>query len=623
MDRIDSNHPAAPPELQTGRYWSITPDGSGTADLTLPTAFAADLADGVCRYTGSDWDCARTSNTAHSVTRNGVTTFSEWAVTNQTVGVFKTVTPETNVPYHGVVTYTLVLANGAASDTSAVLTDTLPAGVTFGQWIERPTSGLIRNGNAITWTGTLTASTAITFTFTATHTGDYGDVIKNTAYFSGTLGKDSDNAVFSVECLDAVTVKNANDSGPGSLRQAIADVCPEGPIDFASSLAGRTITLSRTLDLAKNLTIDGSRLAAPVEISGNGAVRVFRVASNAQVTLENLTMRNGNAGGGDGGCIISSGVLTLTNSTVKNCQDTPRGGGIFNAAGGTARLITITVENNASTWNGGGISNFGVMTLMNSRIVSNTARTNSGGIGNFGVMTVTNSTIISNTIFTTYQGGGVINAEGGTLTLNNSTISGNSTSGNTPGGGLASVVGATTILNNCTLSGNSARSGGGVFVDSGSVSVINATIVNNTAVNTSTSGIQLTGGTLSLGNSIVANNSVTNNLAISGGVFTSLGYNLTNSSAGTPFAATTDLTNTDPLLGPLQDNGGPSASSGTWTHALLPGSPAIDAIPVASCTLATDQRGVSRPQPAGGNCDIGAFESYGYMIFLPVVLRNP
>jgi hypothetical protein len=55
----------------------------------------------------------------------------------------------------------------------------------------------------------------------------------------------------------------------------------------------------------------------------------------------------------------------------------------------------------------------------------------------------------------------------------------------------------------------------------------------------------------------------------------------------------------------------------------LPGSPAIDAIPVASCTLATDQRGVSRPQPAGGNCDIGAFESYGYMIFLPVVLRNP
>jgi len=78
----------------------------------------------------------------------------------------------------------------------------------------------------------------------------------------------------------------------------------------------------------------------------------------------------------------------------------------------------------------------------------------------------------------------------------------------------------------------------------------------------------------------------------------------------------TDLPNSDPLLGPLQDNGGP-----TPTHALLPGSPAIDAIPHADCTydddgnpatpevpLATDQRGVARPQWIG--CDIGAFEAF-------------
>ena len=67
-----------------------------------------------------------------------------------------------------------------------------------------------------------------------------------------------------------------------------------------------------------------------------------------------------------------------------------------------------------------------------------------------------------------------------------------------------------------------------------------------------------------------------NNLAISGTAFTSLGYNLTNSGAGTPFTTTGDLINTNPLLGPLQNNGGSS-----WTHALLPGSPAIDHIPLA------------------------------------------
>ncbi|HET7378211.1 MAG TPA: choice-of-anchor Q domain-containing protein, partial [Anaerolineae bacterium] len=106
--------------------------------------------------------------------------------------------------------------------------------------------------------------------------------------------------------------------------------------------------------------------------------------------------------------------------------------------------------------------------------------------------------------------------------------------------------------------------------------------------------------------------------------FYSLDYNLigaagSNVDFGQEFNLPHDQVNVaNPALAPLADNGGDTA-----THALLPGSPAIDAIPVLSCTLATDQRGVSRPQPADGNCDIGAFESYGYMIFLPVVLRNP
>jgi hypothetical protein len=136
----------------------------------------------------------------------------------------------------------------------------------------------------------------------------------------------------------------------------------------------------------------------------------------------------------------------------------------------------------------------------------------------------------------------------------------------------------------------------------------------------SRSGIWLESGTLDIGNSIVANNRVTNNLAISGGAFTSLGYNLTNSGAGTRFTATGDLANTHPLLGPLQDNGGSS-----WTHALLPGSPAIDRIPfgVNGCgtSITTDQRGWPRPFPPGGQCDVGAFESV-FKIYLPLVVRQ-
>ena len=110
------------------------------------------------------------------------------------------------------------------------------------------------------------------------------------------------------------------------------------------------------------------------------------------------------------------------------------------------------------------------------------------------------------------------------------------------------------------------------------------------------------GGSLTLVNAIIANNTGGDCLfAVS-----SLGHNL-DSDGTCNLTATGDLSNTDPLLGPLQDNGGP-----TFTHTLLPGSPAIDAIPLEACTdkdgnpITTDQRGVLRPQ--GAACDLGAFE---------------
>ncbi|MCL4300137.1 MAG: hypothetical protein KJ077_30670 [Anaerolineae bacterium] len=90
VDRRDNSHPSAPSKIQTGRYWTITPSGTGTVNLTLPATFTADSSSQVCRYTGSGqvWDCARTSNTANSVTRDGVTTFSDWAVSQETVKTY-------------------------------------------------------------------------------------------------------------------------------------------------------------------------------------------------------------------------------------------------------------------------------------------------------------------------------------------------------------------------------------------------------------------------------------------------------------------------------------------------------------------------------------------------------
>ncbi|MCS7283014.1 MAG: hypothetical protein NZ769_06680, partial [Anaerolineae bacterium] len=112
--------------------------------------------------------------------------------------ITKDVTPTTDVKYHGQVTYTVRLANIGGVNDTVLLTDTLPAEVDFGQWIERPEGATVDN-DVITWSGTITAGTAVTFSFTAQHVGNYGDVVTNTAEFRGTSESGSAQAVFRVE----------------------------------------------------------------------------------------------------------------------------------------------------------------------------------------------------------------------------------------------------------------------------------------------------------------------------------------------------------------------------------------------------------------------------------------
>jgi len=204
-------------------------------------------------------------------------------------------------------------------------------------------------------------------------------------------------------------------------------------------------------------------------------------------------------------------------------------------------------------------------------------------------------------------GGGILNF--GTLTISKSTVSGNAAyrgffTVGSAGGGVFSAhctfSGYSTIINS-TLSGNSASSGGGIFARGAAIN--NSTLSGNSAGRGGGGGIS---GVATIQNSIVANNSGGN----CAGTMTSNGYNL-SSDGSCNFNGPGDLNNTNPMLGPLQNNGGP-----TQTMAVPSGSPAVDAGNPSGCTdgsghlLKTDQRGQPRPDAEDtGGCDMGAYES--------------
>ena len=183
--------------------------------------------------------------------------------------------------------------------------------------------------------------------------------------------------------------------------------------------------------------------------------------------------------------------------------------------------------------------------------------------------------------------------------MSNSTVSGNSATVG-PGGGIVCADTAVMKIKNSTISNNRAdtTNGGGIRVH-GDLELTNSTIYKNESTLGSGGGVYLFGGSVTMDNSIIANNNIDGDCAKNLGIFDSRGHNI--DSGGTcNLTGTGDLPNTDPLLGALANNGGP-----TMTHALLPGSPAIDN---GTLVMATDQRGVTRPQ--GNGYDIGAFEGF-------------
>ncbi len=349
----------------------------------------------------------------------------------------------------------------------------------------------------------------------------------------------------------------------------LAALAGGGTVTFTCSGA---ITLTATIVISADTTIDGS--GQVVTISGNNAVRVFTVEPGVTLNLIQLTIANGRAVGKTGGGVYNSagGTLTVSNCTFAGNAATylpPFGG----SGGGIDNRGTLVVSNsafsgnNAEAGSGGGIFNLGALTVSNSSFSSNRARDEGGAICvGSSAASVSNSTFTGNIA---HQGGAIGNHY--TLTVSNSTFLGNGDGTTYRGGGVYNGYPGIATVFNSTFSGNSAGyEVGGIFNDIYSSLTLKNTIVANSIEGDNCSS-QITDG----------------------------GGNLSYPDATCPGI------NANPLLGPLQNNGGP-----THTMALGPGSAAIDAADNAICAAppvnSLDQRGIVRPQ--GPHCDIGAVE---------------
>ena len=346
-----------------------------------------------------------------------------------------------------------------------------------------------------------------------------------------------------------------------------------------------TITLGSALDqITEDVNIQGPG-ASQLTVSGASAYRIFNIASGMTVSISGLTVTGGAMVGtgclGDirGSGVLNRGTLTLDRVAVSGNQ------------------ATATDSGNAACSFGAGIYNLGTVTLERSTVSGNRATAtetgaghiamaNGGGIVNSGALRIDQSTVSANTVHVFVTGGatgsahgaGILTGTPGSATLTNSTVTSNGEI--TPGGQGGGIdSGSSLTLRNDTISQNVASSqagDGGNLYNEGSAADVTAK--NTIIAEALTSGN--CGGTLP----------------------TSLGNDLSFESTGDTypcFAAANGNVFGDPVLGPLQGNGGP-----TQTEAIGAGSAALDA--GSGCEL-TDQRGLFRGG-AAGPCDIGAFE---------------
>jgi CSLREA domain-containing protein len=388
---------------------------------------------------------------------------------------------------------------------------------------------------------------------------------------------------------------------------------PAGTYSLSIAGAGEDNAATGDLDVRGTLTIAGAGTATTT-ISGAGLDRVFDLF--AGLSLSGVTVRQGNAGAGNGGALR---VGTLAGQTFINIIDvvftanTAANGGALATGGGTQTLLDIRrarFEANSAAVLGGAIySNGGRLTwyrVQTSRFAANSAVAGGGAVY---VNDAAHQVLLVQNTFednTTPGNGGAIYADGfnSEVDLDQSTLTRNSAAN---GGaiytcctnGAVQPTGLDTlffVLVNSTLSANSATVAGGAVYSTSDFGSSHSTLVGNAAP--ASAGVHNGSfNTALLMNSVLANSGAN----CGGGTFDGAYTVLNDSSCTGLTVAEHNLPNTDPLLGPLADNGGP-----TLTHHPLPGSPAIDLVPPAELVATVDQRGVARP--AGAGADAGSVE---------------
>ena len=378
----------------------------------------------------------------------------------------------------------------------------------------------------------------------------------------GGFPRQVDAANFSVgtatDLINAINIANSN--GESDTITLTADIVLTAANNSTDGDNGLPVILP---DGGNSLTINGDGFT--LSRSGATAFRIMYIASGANVIINNLTIENGLASGG--------GLATL----------------------------------------GAGIYTQGTLTVNQSIFTGNTA-TGTSGLGAGIFVNAANATITDST----FSGNSAAHGAGIYHYLNSATLIGNTFTGNTAsyGGAVADENSITTLINN-TFSGNTATFEGGAISRLGGSSIMsNNTITNNNA-GTNGGGIHLFSGTITLHNNIIAGNTAPSNTQcyIFSSVMNTDSFNIfgTGGNAGGCPVGASDIVPAGAIgsiLSPLANNSG-----ATLTHALVPGSPALDAANQTNCPT-TDQRGILRGfdanatpnNPQLGDCDIGAYE---------------
>ncbi|MEM7802381.1 MAG: hypothetical protein AAF633_24525, partial [Chloroflexota bacterium] len=279
-------------------------------------------------------------------------------------------------------------------------------------------------------------------------------------------------------CSQAVVVTTLNDSGAGSLRQALLDICPDGTISFDVSLADGTIDLISSLSISQPVTIEAS---LPLTVSGQSVLRVMVLnasAANQTVTVRGFTIANSTSLNGSG--INNSGFdLFLDDMNFVNNSAAEAGGAVFvqDTITGTASLsVTNSIFNSNLASNGGGIfaDTLGSVVVENGLFVDNEATSSGGGYSGSSAEFI-DTRFVDNT---GVSGGGLHVQDGSLVSVSNAQFDSNQA---TRGGAVLVDDGLLEIVSTA-IAFNAAENGGGIFVNAGGIlSVESTTIYSNTA----------------------------------------------------------------------------------------------------------------------------------------------